>query len=295
MLVIALGAIALASCDDDGGNNSSASPTAAATTSGTPVDATGTSTPSDPASTRTPEAVTGDITVFAAASLTAPFEEIQTAFEAANAGTAVTYNFAGSPALRTQLTEGASADVYASADTTNMEQALEDDLVVDGGTIFAKNRLAVIVPKGDPGGITGLVDLGNAGVTLIFAQPEVPVGKYAREVIQNMQDDGSYGEGFYDRVIGNIVSEEPNVKAVVTKIQLGEADAGIVYVTDVTTEVAEDVTLIEIPDNFNVIAEYPIAITANASNTGSAQAFIAFVLSEEGQAILAKHGFLPVE
>ena len=240
-------------------------------------------------------AATGDITVFSAASLTAAFEDIGAAFEAANAGTSVTFNFAGSPALRTQLTEGADADIYASADTNNMTQALEADLVVDEVVIFAQNRLAVIVPVGNPANITTLQDLSKDGVKLVLAQADVPVGRYARESLIKMQDEGSFGETFSDDVLANLVSEEPNVKAIVTKVQLGEADAGIVYVTDVTADVAADVTLIEIPDALNIIATYPIAVTTNAANVPAAEAFIAFVLSDEGQTILAEYGFRPVD
>lgn len=276
--------LAFAACsdDDDDPSGPTSAPSAASTQAATQ------------AATEAP-AATGDITVFAAASLTAAFEDIGAAFEAANAGTSVTFNFAGSPALRTQLTEGADADIYASADTNNMTQALEADLVVDEGVIFTQNRLAVVVPVDNPAGITTLQDLSKDGVKLVLAAADVPVGRYARESLLKMQDEGSFGETFSDDVLANLVSEEPNVKAIVTKVQLGEADAGIVYVTDVTPDVAADVTLIEIPDALNIIATYPIAVTSNAANVPAAEAFIAFVLSQEGQAILQEHGFQPVE
>lgn len=239
--------------------------------------------------------VEGEIVVFAAASLTDAFEDIADAFEAEHPGTYVTLNFGGSPALRTQIQEGASADIYAPADIANMEQALQGDLVVDTGRAFARNRLGVIVPADNPAGITAIEDLGNEGVQLVLAASDVPVGRYARESIEKMQADGSFGEDFVRRVTRNIVSEEPNVKAVVTKVQLGEADAGIVYVTDVTADIAKDVSLIVIPDNFNAIAEYPIAVTTSAENTAGAEAFIEFVLTEKGQAILEQNGFQPIE
>jgi molybdate transport system substrate-binding protein len=233
--------------------------------------------------------------VFAAASLTDSFEDIGTAFEDANDGTSVAFNFAGSPALRTQLQEGADADVYASADTNNMQQALDASLVVDDGEMFTRNRLVVIVPADNPANVTALQDLSKDGLKLVLAAEDVPVGRYAQESIAKMQAEGSFGETFSDDVLANVVSNEPNVKAVVTKVQLGEADAGIVYVTDVTAEVEADISTIDIPDDLNVVAVYPIAVTTNAGNPETAQAFIDFVLSGEGQAILAGYGFQPIE
>ncbi len=277
--------LAFAACGDDDDPPEPTSGPSVAATQGPATQLPGTEAP----------LATGDITVFAAASLTSAFEDIGTAFEAANAGASVTFNFAGSPSLRTQLTEGADADIYVSADTNNMTQALEADLVVDEGVIFTQNRLAVIVPTDNPANITTLQDLSRDGVKLVLTQPDVPVGSYARESLLKMQAEGSFGATFSDDVLANLVSEEPNVKAIVTKVQLGEADAGIVYVTDVTADVAADVTIIEIPDALNIIATYPIAVTTNANNVAAAEAFIAFVLSEDGQAILEQYGFQSAE
>jgi molybdate transport system substrate-binding protein len=260
------------------------------------VDETPTSGATAIATAGTPDAaVEGEVIIYAASSLTSAFEDIATAFEAENAGMDVSLNFGGSPALRAQLHEGARADVYAPADTNNMQQALEADLVADEGDTFTRNRLAVIVPADNPAGITALQDLANEGLNLVLAAEDVPVGRYSRESIAKMQADGSFGEDFESRVLSSVVSSEPNVKAVVTKVQLGEADAGIVYVTDVTAEIAGDVTVIDIPDEFNVIATYPIASTSEAENPAAAEAFIAFVLSDAGQAILAEYGFQPLE
>jgi molybdate transport system substrate-binding protein len=237
-------------------------------------------------------AVSGDITVFAAASLTDAFTEIGAAFEGANPGMDVTFNFAGSPALRTQLREGARADVLALADGANMDAAHDDGLVVDTGTPFARNRLAIIVPADNPAGIESYLDLADGGVRLVLAQEDVPAGAYARRAIERMAGDPEASAGFAGRVLANLVSEEANVKAVVTKVQLGEADAGIAYVTDVTPDVEAEVTLIEVPDDKNIIAVYPVAVTREAAEPEIAQAFIEFVLSDEGQALLRKHGFL---
>jgi molybdate transport system substrate-binding protein len=164
--------------------------------------------------------------------------------------------------------------------------------VVDAGQVFAKNRLAVIVPKDNPAAIASPFDLAKTGVKLVIAEEGVPVGDYARQVFKNLEVPRG-GVGFADNILGNVVSNEANVKAVVTKVQLGEADAGIAYVTDVTPDVAADITIIPIEDAYNVIATYPIAVTTNAGNTDVAQAFIDFILSAEGQQILESYGFLP--
>jgi molybdate transport system substrate-binding protein len=205
----------------------------------------------------------------------------------------ITFNFAGSPTLRTQLEQGARAGVLATADEKNMDAALQGGVVVNAGTTFARNTLAVIVPKSDPGNIVSPFDLAKSGLKLVLAQQGVPAGDYARQIFQNMEADPRGGAGFADKVLANLVSEEANVKAVVTKVQLGEADAGIAYVTDVTPDVAGDVMLIEIPDSLNVIAAYPIAVTSNAGEPEIARAFIKFILSARGQQILEGHGFLP--
>ncbi len=237
--------------------------------------------------------LSGNLTVFAASSLTDAFKEEKQAFEAAHPGVTVEFNFAGSPTLVTQLGQGARADVLATADQKNMDAALQSGLVLNAVTTFARNKLAVIVPKSNPGDIASPFDLAKSGLKLVLAQRGVPAGDYARQILQNMEAGPRGGAGFADKVLANLVSEEANVKAVVTKVQLGEADAGIVYVTDVTPDVAGDVMLIEIPDSLNVIAAYPIAVTSNAADPEIAQAFIKFILSAQGQHILEGHGFLP--
>jgi molybdate transport system substrate-binding protein len=233
----------------------------------------------------------GEVTVFAAASLTASFEAIAQDLEAAHPGLTFTFNFAGSQGLVTQLTEGAEADVFASANLTQMGNAVEADVISGEPVVFAKNRLAIVVPADNPAGITGLADLAIDGVDLVLAAPEVPVGQYAHEAAcKAAADPAIYGAGFLEGFAGNIVSHEDNVNAVLAKVQLGEAEAGIVYVTDVTPEVADDVLLIEIPDAVNVIAEYPVAPVAEG-DAELAAAFIAYLLGAEGQATLAEFGF----
>jgi molybdate transport system substrate-binding protein len=249
----------------------------------------------DDSSTTESSGLSGDLTVFAAASLTDSFNEIGEAFEAANGGVDVTFNFAGSPTLRTQLAEGARADVLATADESNMSQALDAGLVVDGGEPFARNGLAIIVPADNPAGIESYLGLANDGLRLVLAAEDVPAGNYARQSIEKMAADPAAGAGFTDRVRANVVSNEPNVKAVVTKVQLGEADAGIAYVTDVTPDVEQDISLIKIPDDMNVIAVYPVAVTTEAAEPEIAAAFIDFILSDEGQAVLRRYEFLGPE
>ncbi len=243
------------------------------------------------AASTAPAPVTGSITVFAAASLTDAFKEVADAFKAANPGVDVAFNFAGSSSLRAQLDQGAPADVFASADTNQMASAAQNGDVVDTGKIFAHNTPVIITPKNNPAGITGLSDLKKSGVKLVLAAPEVPIGNYARQMLSNADKDATYGAGFSDGVLKNLVSNEANVKGVVAKVQLGEADAGIVYGTDVTPSVAPALNKIDIPASVNVVADYPMALTNEAKNMKAAQAFIDFVLSSDGQTILKKWGF----
>ncbi len=235
----------------------------------------------------------GRVTVFAAASLKDAFDELAGAFEEVNPGTRVVFNFGGSPTLRTQLELGARADVFASADQKQMDLALARGVVASAGQVFACNSLVLITPKENPGRVSSLADLRRKGLKLVLAHPDVPVGAYARRLLAALDRDPAYGAGFSEAVLANAVSLESNVKQVVAKVELGEADAGVVYGTDVTPSVAPNLTRIEIPGRFNLVAEYPIALTKEASNRRAAQAFIDFVLSPAGQAVLAKYGFLP--
>jgi molybdate transport system substrate-binding protein len=237
---------------------------------------------------------TGAITVFAASSLTDAFRKIAVGFRQANPGTSIEFNFGGSPALVTQLDQGASADVLATADQQSMDAARAKGLVRDGGTPFARNRLAIIVPKSNPAHLTTPADLAQPGLKLVLAQKDVPAGNYARQALARLDGAPGYGGGYSAAVLANVVSDEPNVKAVVTKVQLGGADAGIVYVTDVTASVSGDLAMIAVPDAYNVIATYPIAVTKEARRAGVAQAFIDYVLSPAGQAVLEGYGFIPV-
>ena len=220
-----------------------------------------------------------EILVSAAASLTEAFADMETAFESANPEINVVLNIGGSSGLREQILAGAPADVFASANTSNM------DLVVDVGdvegepAVFARNRLEIAVPVENPGGVTGLADFARDELLIGLCAEDVPCGDYGRQVLQKAA------------VTPSVDTEEPNVRALLTKIEAGELDAGIVYVTDVVST-GGDVDGIEIPDDENVHADYPIAVLADAPNADGAAAFMSFVLSDEGRSILADHGFV---
>src|SRR6266487_855118 len=231
------------------------------------------------------------LNVFAAASLTASFKEIATQYQTAHPSIKITYNFNGSQLLAQQILSGAKADVFASADLTNMKK-VSDPGLVGTRSIFAKNRIAVIIPVSNPGHINSLKDLANKGIKIDVAAPSVPVGKYGLQVLDNMGKSSVYGPAYESAVKANFVSQEESVTAVVNKVQLDEVDAGIVYLTDVTAAVASKVKLIDIPDQFNVIAQYPIAVVKNSAHPTEAQAFVQYVLSSDGQAVLTKYHFI---
>ena len=232
------------------------------------------------------------LNVFAASSLTESFGVIKTQYEKAHPQDKIIYNFNGSQILAQQINSGASADVFASADQTNMQKVASE---VNTPQIFVKNRLTVITPASNPGKISLLQDLSRKGLKLVLAAPSVPVGKYALQVLDNMGKSSEYGPAYESAVKANVVSQEDNVKAVVQKVQLGEADAGIVYTTDVTTAVSNQVKFITIPDTYNVIASYPIAALKDSKHESDAQAFVNYVLSPAGQQVLAQYHFITVK
>ena len=241
--------------------------------------------------TATPAYPTGDITVFAASSLTLALEEIGDAFETKYPETDVTFNFAGTPTLRTQLEQGARADVFASANAAQMQLAIGADVIDGTPSTFATNRLVVITPAG--GSVQSLADLTADGTLIVLALPDVPVGAYARQALDRLSGANGLPADFAEQVLDNVVSEETNVRQVIAKVALGEADAGIVYTSDVTSEVRDNMESIEIPADANVIATYPVARVEDASNPSAGSAFIDFLLSDEGQSILAAYGFGP--
>lgn len=236
--------------------------------------------------TETEQAETRELTVFAASSLTNAFtDEIGPAFEAANDGATVVFNFAASDALAGQIQSEGTADVFASASGTWMD-AVADDPGVTGRTDFVQNRLVIITPTDDPAGIASIDDLAGDGVQLVLAAEGVPVGDYAREALANA--------GIAEEAEANVVSNEEDNASVVAKIAAGEADAGIVYESDISSAAGNDVAAVEIPDGLNVIATYPIAVPEGAPNPGLAATFIEYVTGVEGQAALEEYGFIPL-
>jgi len=242
--------------------------------------------------TKAPLAAPRSLTVFAAASLTESFGELGQQFEAAHPGVKVIFNFAGSQQLRAQMEQGAPADVFASANTKELEGVIQSSLIVSGAQkTFARNRLVVIFPKDNPGKIAALADLAKPGHKLVVADKAVPVGQYTLDMLAKMSKDPAYGADFADKVQKNVVSRENDVKAVVAKVSLGEADAGVVYTTDASAAAAKLGSL-TIPDQFNQLATYPIAALAKAPQPDLAQQFVDLVVSDAGQALLAKYGFI---
>ncbi len=233
-----------------------------------------------------------ELVVFAAASLKDGFERIAAEFEAANPGVTVLFNFAGSQQLAQQLAAGAPADLFASANQRQMQAVVDAGRVAsDAPRIFAHNRLALIYPQENPAKLQTLQDLARPDVKLVLAAATVPVGQYSLEFLAKATEAVGFTPTYSQTVLANVVSYEENVLGVLTKVMLGEADAGIVYTSDAAS--AGQVGVLEIPDVLNVIAEYPIAVIQDSKQAALAQEFVAMVLSEAGQALLAQSGFLP--
>lgn len=242
-----------------------------------------------------PESSPVTLNILAAASLTEAFQEIAPAFEAAHEGVTLQFNFAGSQQLAQQLANGAPADVFASANKKQMDVAIEAGRVAaDEPTPFVQNRLVVVLPADNPAGISSLADLIQPGLKIVLAAKEVPVGQYALDFLAKAGAEPALGSGYSVLVLANVVSYEENVKAVLTKVSLGEADAGIVYTSDAASATAR-ILQIEIPDRLNVIAQYPIAVVQDSTNSDLARAFVEWVQSSESQMVLEKYGFLPVK
>lgn len=239
-----------------------------------------------PAQTQRPELV-----VFAAASLTDAFTELGATFTEEN-GVSVTFIFAGSQALAGQLTSGAPADVFASANDRQMQAAVEAARV-DPASVrdFAANGLVIVTPRDNPAAIDAPADLAAPGLKVVLADAAVPAGQYSLQFLDNAAGDPAFPAGYRAAVLANIASYEENVRAVLAKVSLGEADTGIVYSSDVTGRQREQVQLIAIPAAVNVVATYPIAPIADSAQPELARAFADFVVSPAGQAILEKYGF----
>lgn len=222
--------------------------------------------------------ISGDVTVFAAASLTGTFTELGKDFEAANPGVTVTFNFAGSSALAKQINDGAPADVFASAAPRNMTEVTDTEAVTADPVTFVTNTLEIAVPAGNPAGVTGLADFGRDDLKIGLCAEQVPCGAASVKVFEAAG------------VTPAPDTLEQDVKAVLTKVSLGEVDAALVYRTDVRAA-GDEVEGIEFPEAADAVNEYPIAPCAEAPNPRGAQAFVDHVLSEQGRAVLTEAGF----
>lgn len=233
-----------------------------------------------------------EITVFAAASLTGAFGEIKTRYEKDNPDVTITYNFDGTQALRAQVEQGANADVFASANTKHMNALKNAGLVRnDTVSVFAKNRIVIIVPKDNRRDIRSLADLATPGTKIVIGTKDVPCGSYALQILGNLANDSNYGPDYRQKVLDNVMSEETTVTGIVSKVSSGEADAGFAYYSDVTDDAKNKLEKIDIPDEYDVVAEYPIAVTEGSEEQIEAQEFIDYVESDKGRSILAEYGF----
>ena len=235
--------------------------------------ACGTSPPASSSSS----ALNGTITVLAASSLTSAYTAIVKDFQQAYPGSTVKFSFGGSSTLVAQIQQGAIGDVFASADQPNMQKAADSGLLAGSPSIFAHNRLEIVVAAGNPKHIAALSDLAHSGLVVVLCAPAVPCGRYSTQALQKAA------------VTVKPASQETDVKAVVSKVALGEADAGIVYVTDVKAAGAS-VQGVEIPPGVNVVADYPVAVLKDSQNVPLAKAFISYLLGA-GQPTLNRYGF----
>jgi molybdate transport system substrate-binding protein len=267
----------LAACSNGG-----ASPTASDAPSAAPTAAT---------SAAAPSAAPAALTIYGAASLKGVLDKAKAAYETANPGTTLTISTDSSATLETQIEQGAPADVFLSADTTNPKKLVDKGLAAGDAVTFAGNKLTVIVPTANPAGITSPKDLARAGVKVIGAGDAVPITRYATMLVANLAKEADYPADFAAKYTANIASKEDNVKAIVAKIELGEGDAGIVYVTD--AKASTKVTTVVVPDTANVPATYAGVVIKASKNAAAAQAFMTWFAGPNGQAILNTFGFLP--
>ena len=244
-----------------------------------------------PATTAPTTAAAVDLMIYGAASLKGVLAAAKAAYETAKPGVTLTISTDASSALETKIEQGAPADVFLSADTKNPQTLVDKGLAVPPPVTFATNRLTVIVPTGNPAGIKTPADLAKPGAKIIAAGDAVPITKYANQLVANLAKEPGYPADFAAACTANIVSKEDNVSAVVAKIELGEGDAGIVYVTD--AKASTKVATIDVPDTANVIATYDGVVVKASPNLDAANAFLAWFAGPDGQAILATFGFLP--
>jgi molybdate transport system substrate-binding protein len=231
-----------------------------------------------PSASASSTGVTGNVSVFAASSLTETFTKLGKDFEAANPRAHVTFNFAGSSALATQINQGAPADVFASAAPANMKTVTDAGNGDGDPVVFVRNQLVIAVPQGNPKGIAGLADLAKPGVKVALCAAQVPCGSAARTALATAS------------VTITPVTLEQDVKSALSKVKLGEVDAALVYRTDVGAA-GGDVDGVEFPESAKAVNQYPIVVLKGARNQAAARAFVAYVLSDKGMAVLTKAGF----
>lgn len=280
-VVILLTVVALlpAACSSDGSSPSPAASVAAPTAA------------ASAASAAPPSAASVELTVYGASSLKGVLDKAKAAYEAASPGTTLTISTDSSSALETQIEQGAPADVFLSADTTNPTKLVDGGFASGAPVPFAGNLLTVIVPTANPGGVTTPADLARADLKVIAAGDAVPITKYATQLVGNLAKQPDYPTDFAAKYKANIASKEDNVKAVVAKIELGEGDAGIVYVTD--AKASTEVKTVDVPPEANVPATYAGVVVKASPDEDAAAAFLTWFASPDGQAILSSFGFLP--
>jgi molybdate transport system substrate-binding protein len=272
-------AVLLAACSSGGGSTPSPSVSAAPPSQGA----------ASPSSAPSVQPV--GLTVFGAASLKGALEDAKAAYETANPGSTVTVSTDSSSALETQIEQGAPADVFLAADTTNPKKLVDGGFASGVPVDFAGNVLTIIVPTDDPGGVTSPKDLARPGLKAIAAGDKVPITKYASQLVKNLAGIAGYPADFEAAYAANVASKEENVKGIVTKIETGQGDAGIVYVTD--AKASSKVQPVDVPADANVPATYSGVVVKASPNQDAASAFLDWFAGPEGQAILAKYGFLP--
>jgi molybdate transport system substrate-binding protein len=250
------------------------------------------SPPASPSSASVaPSAEPVELTIFGAASLAKALEAIETAYEAETPGTTLTISTDSSAALATQIEQGAPADVFLSADTTNPQKLVDGGFADGDAVVFAGNELTIITPADNPGGLTGPFDLARAGIRVVAAGDEVPITRYATQLVHNLAEQPGAPTDFAQAYAANVVSKEDNVAAVRTKIELGEGDAAIVYVNDAAA--SDEVATIDVPDSANVPVSYAGVVVKASAAVEAAHGFLAWLAGPGGQSILTRSGFLP--
>lgn len=234
---------------------------------------------------------TVELQVYAAASLKAALEQAKTAYEAAHPGVTITISTDSSAALATQIEQGAPADVFLSADTANPQKLVDRGFAAGDAVVFATNRLTIVVPIGNPAGIAAPEDLGRPGIRIIAAGDEVPIARYATQLIDNVAALTNDAEGFKAACAANVATKVDNVRAVIAQIELGEGDAAIVYATDAAA--SNDVETVNVPADVNVSASYAGVVVKASPNVAAARAFLDWFAGPEAEVILATLGFLP--